>query len=120
MARAGVQTLAPGGTTGSGHPCPTSLDGLARRVAHWVAADDQVRSHTVFVVSKLSAYPQAFNVVESDFLREIIRYASTSPCPLADSDIPHRTKLHSLVVEEYEHEIENLRDELQVRLRVLE
>ncbi|TBU21270.1 hypothetical protein BD311DRAFT_607170, partial [Dichomitus squalens] len=32
---------------------------------------------------------------------------------LEDKDIPHRTHMHALIVDEYEHEIENLRSALK-------
>ncbi len=53
--------------------------------------------------------------VESPFFRDIIKYASMSPDVLADDDIPHRTFIHDLIIEEYEGEITDLRRDLQVR-----
>ncbi|KAM5532394.1 hypothetical protein V8D89_009926, partial [Ganoderma adspersum] len=85
--------------SGSSEPAPEpfTLHGLRRRIIRWIVGDDQ-----------------AINVVENDLFREVIRYASTSPIPLQDKDIPHRTYAHSLIISEYESAIQDLRRDLQV------
>ncbi|CDO76288.1 hypothetical protein BN946_scf184917.g4 [Trametes cinnabarina] len=80
------------------HAEPFTALGLSRRIVRWIAADDQ-----------------AINVVESPLFREILLYASTSPHPLTNKDILHRTHAHDLLVREYEMEIQRLRDELKAK-----
>ena len=58
--------------------------------------------------------------VDSPFLRDILIYVSTSPTPLTDADIPHRTYVHDIIIEEYAGTIEDLRKELDVRHLVLQ
>ena len=53
-------------------------------------------------------------MVESPFFRDILIYASHSPEPLTERDLPHRTFIHDIIIEEYAGEIEDLRQELQV------
>ncbi|PIL24443.1 hypothetical protein GSI_14197 [Ganoderma sinense ZZ0214-1] len=78
-------------------PEPFTQAGFHRRIVQWMAHDDQ-----------------ALNVVENPLFRELLIYASSSPNVLVDDDILHRTLANTILVEEYEREISELREELKV------
>ncbi|CDO69266.1 hypothetical protein BN946_scf185042.g168 [Trametes cinnabarina] len=77
-------------------PEPYSRHGLESRLGDLIAADDQ-----------------AIQVIESEWFQKVIIYASTSPRPLTDADIPHRTQMHNVLIRKYETEIRRIREELQ-------
>ncbi|CUA69010.1 hypothetical protein RSOLAG22IIIB_13906 [Rhizoctonia solani] len=68
---------------------------LVEYLAQWVAVDDQ-----------------AMSVIDRKEFRRVILYASQSPEPLHESDIPHRTKLTAVTSELYQEEMARIKTEL--------
>ncbi|KAF5353589.1 hypothetical protein D9758_013794 [Tetrapyrgos nigripes] len=61
-----------------------TLEGFYERLLRWIAVDDQ-----------------SLNVVDCPELRDLLLFIGTD---LADSDIPHRTKLSELIVQQFQKE----------------
>nr|VWO95490.1 Lmo0415 protein [Ganoderma boninense] len=90
---------APSQSPNAAPPEPFTQAGFHQRIVQWIAHDDQ-----------------ALNVVENPLFRELLIYASASPTVLTDEDILHRTLANTILNEEYEREIRELREELKKAL----
>lgn len=60
-----------------------------------------------------SHLPQSINVVDCPELRDLLLYIGTE---LEDGDIPHRTKLSGLIVENFQREYKKMATDVQVRV----
>jgi hypothetical protein len=93
---------------------PFMIEGLKNYLVHYLVANDLVRMPFHFPFSHLTycGHFQAINKIESPELRQHILYCC--PQEMTDSDIPHRTKTHELILDTFAMTFTALKAELLV------
>jgi len=94
------------GSTGGStrHREDFSLDGFYKPLLKWIAVDDQVgRRH--FFNNSGAHWCKAPNVVDCPELRDLLLLLSAD---LRDADIPHRSTLTKLIIDNFQKEYEKL------------